>query len=112
MDIRNTSYKQKSNNNPLGFLRRWRRRLSNERFLKHWATRRDGDAEGKYYVKRYYELNFEFYDLYWYIKTTATRQRVYTHYLRISEETIRDTIEEVETTQLPLIFDSISKEEV
>ncbi len=112
MDIKNTSYKQKANRNPLDFLRRWNRKQKNERFLKKWATRRDGDAEGKYYVKRYYELNFAFYDLYWYIKSSATHQRVYTHYLRASEETLLTTVAEVESTQLSPIFENLYKEEV
>ncbi len=112
MDIKNTSYKQKTNRNPLDFLRRWSRKQKNERFLKKWAKCRDGDTQGKYYVKRYYELNFACYDLYWYIKSSATHQRVYTHYLRSSEETLLTTVAEVESTQLPLLFENLSTGEV
>ncbi len=112
MDIKNTSYKQKANRNPLDFLRRWSRKQKNERFLRKWAKLRDGDTQGKYYVKRYYELNFAFYDLYWYIKSSATHQRVYTHYLRSSEEKLLAIVADVESTQLPILFENLSKGEI
>ncbi len=93
---------------PFEFIERWLRRQRNEHFLKKWTTRRDGDPTGKYYVKRHYEFSFAFYDLYWYIKSTESRQRVYTHYIRIGEDSLISKIKDVEQTQLPSLFDNIT----
>ncbi len=93
--------------NPLAIVRRWAQRQKNERFLRRWAARRDGDTTGVLYVKRHYELNFAFYDVYWYVKSAATRQRVYTHYVRISEEQLISKINAVEASTLPQIISDL-----
>ncbi len=98
-----------ANRKPFEFVTNWLRRQKNESYLRKWANRRDGDPSGKYYIKRHYELNFAFYDLYWYIKSTATRQRVYTHYLRAPEEKLIATIKDVEDNQLPALLEQIDK---
>ncbi len=92
---------------PWGVVAKWVQRQKNEHFLRRWAQSRGGDTKGKYYIKRHYELNFAFYDLYWYIKSIATRQRVYTHYVRVGEDAIIDKVKEVEQVDLPQIIDKL-----
>ncbi len=97
-----------NNDNPANILKLWLLHQRNKHFLKKWAARRDGDTTGKHYIKRHYDLNFSFYDLYWYVKTTEGRRRVYTHYMRIHEDKLLQSVREVEEHELPAILAQIN----
>ncbi len=100
--------KHKKHNLMLENIKRAFRNLRNERFLKRWTARMDGDAAGKYYVKRRFDANFSFYDLYWEVKRKSDHQRMETIYIRADEARLTAVVKETEETRLPQLFRSLA----
>lgn len=81
----------------------------NRLFLEHWTTRTDGDATGEFYVKRKFEPNLSYYDLYWSVKRLADHQRLQTIYVRAEELRVEDVVRDVETKELAEVIKELKR---
>lgn len=83
----------------------------NERYLKRWTSRTDGDREGRYYVKRQFDANLSYFDLYWYVKRKSDHKRMETLYLRADETRVIGVIKETEEGELIQLFRAVASRE-
>ncbi len=72
----------------------------NKRYLERWAAS-SNSGERDFYVKRQFEMNLSYCDLYWNVKRVSDHKRVETIYMRADEMHVADVVRSVETNELP-----------
>ncbi len=79
----------------------------NKRKLRKWARRDDGDPEGKYRVKRRFDEDELYYDLYWTILRKSDNHHVDSLYRRSSKTAVIDVMKAAEEKDLPSIIENL-----
>ncbi|MCD8282265.1 MAG: hypothetical protein LUC22_03315 [Prevotella sp.] len=80
------------------------------RFIKKWTARTDGDDAGLYYVKRRFDTNFTYFDLYWEVKLKENHKHIDTLYKRAEKPRVVSVIKETEEAELKLLFANLTNE--
>ncbi len=73
----------------------------NKSFLNTWKRRTDDGAEGMFYIKRNVEETELYYDVYWFVKRSASSHYIDSIYHRCDKTMLRDMIRRVEEKELP-----------
>lgn len=82
----------------------------NKLYLERWTARLDGDAEREFYVKRRFEPNLSYYDLYWNIKRAADHKHLQTVYVRAEELRVAEVIRDVEGKELVDVMGELKRQ--
>ncbi len=84
----------------------------NKSFLNAWKRRTDDGDKGLFYIKRKAEETELYYDVYWFVKPSATSRYVDSIYCRCDKTMLCDTIHRVEEKELPELLARLSSTDI